>query len=73
MARAGITTESLTAAAAELADEVGFDQVTVSALARRFGVRDASLYHHVASAPQLRARVAARALDERADRRAAAA
>ncbi len=47
MARAGLTPERLTRAAAELADEVGFGNVTVSALARRFGVKDASLYSHV--------------------------
>lgn len=39
MARAGVTVERLTGAAAELADEVGFGNVTVAALARRFGVR----------------------------------
>ena len=33
MARAGLTPQRLTRAGAELADEVGFDQVTVSALA----------------------------------------
>ena len=38
MARAGLTVERLVQAAAELADEVGFDNLTVSALARRFGV-----------------------------------
>lgn len=47
MARVGLTKERLTQAGAELADEVGFDKVTVSALARRFGVKDASLYSHV--------------------------
>lgn len=44
MVRAGLTPERLTRAGAELADEVGFDQVTVSALARRFDVKVASLY-----------------------------
>ncbi|MFE6840670.1 TetR family transcriptional regulator, partial [Streptomyces sp. NPDC057705] len=39
MVRVGLTTERLTRAGAELADEVGFDQVTVSALARRFDVK----------------------------------
>jgi AcrR family transcriptional regulator len=72
MARAGLTAERLTVAAAELADEVGFDQVTVSALARRFGVKDASLYSHVKSAQDLRVRVAVLALAELADRVAAA-
>jgi AcrR family transcriptional regulator len=58
MARAGITVDRLVAAAAELADEAGFEQVTVSALARRFGVKDASLYSHVKSLQDLRHRIA---------------
>jgi AcrR family transcriptional regulator len=68
MARAGLTAERLTQAAADLADEVGFDKVTVSALARRFGVKDASLYSHVRNAHDLRVRVAGLALTELADR-----
>ncbi|QFZ21290.1 TetR/AcrR family transcriptional regulator [Saccharothrix syringae] len=72
MSRAGLTAERLTEGAAELADEIGFDNVTVTALARRFGVRDASLYSHVKNAQELRTRVAALALSELADRVAAA-
>ncbi len=72
MARAGLTPDRLTIAAAELADEVGFQNVTVTALARQFGVRDASLYSHVRSAQELRVRVALLALAELADRVAAA-
>ncbi|WP_158889357.1 TetR/AcrR family transcriptional regulator [Amycolatopsis anabasis] len=72
MARAGLTAERLTRAAAELADEVGFENVTVSALARRFAVKDASLYSHIKNAQDLRARVAVLALAELADRVAAA-
>ncbi|WP_067482428.1 TetR/AcrR family transcriptional regulator [Actinomadura hibisca] len=72
MARAGLTPDRLTRAAAELADEVGFDNITVSALARRFGVKDASLYSHVRNAHDLRTRVAVLALAELADRVAAA-
>jgi AcrR family transcriptional regulator len=70
MARAGLTTERLTRAAAELADEMGFEQVTVSALARRFGVKDASLYSHIRNARDLRVRVALLALAELADQAA---
>lgn len=65
--RAGLTAERLTLAAAELADEIGFDNVTVSALARRFGVKDASLYAHIRNAQDLRVRVALLALAELAD------
>ncbi|MEU7748012.1 TetR-like C-terminal domain-containing protein [Nonomuraea sp. NPDC049158] len=72
MARAGLTAERLTRAAADLADEIGFQNVTVSALARRFDVKPAALYSHVKDVQDLRARVALLALAELADRAAAA-
>ena len=68
MARAGLTPDRLTRAAAELADEVGFDQVTVSALARRFDVKVASLYSHLKNSQELKTRIALFALAELADR-----
>ncbi|MET9823608.1 TetR-like C-terminal domain-containing protein [Streptomyces sp. NPDC006349] len=58
MPRVGLTTDRVVAAAADLADEAGFEAVTVSALARHFGVRDASLYTHVRGLQDLRVRVA---------------
>ncbi len=72
MARAGLTTERVVRAGAELADEVGFGEVTVSALARRFGVQVASLYSHVKSSQDLRTGIALLALEELADRASAA-
>lgn len=72
MVRAGLTPERLTRAGAELADEVGFDRVTVSALARRFDVKVASLYSHLNNSHDLRTRIALLALEELADRGAAA-
>ncbi|MFE6176352.1 TetR-like C-terminal domain-containing protein [Streptomyces sp. NPDC056464] len=72
MARAGLTADRLAAAAAELADEVGFENVSLSALARRFGVKDASLYSHVKNLQDLRTRVALLAGGEMTDRIAAA-
>ncbi|GAA3797038.1 TetR/AcrR family transcriptional regulator [Sphaerisporangium flaviroseum] len=72
MARAGVTAERLTQAAADLADEIGFQNVTVSALARGFGVKPAALYSHIKDARDLRVRVALLALAELADRAAAA-
>lgn len=72
MARSGLTAERLVRAGAELADEVGFDEVTVSALARRFEVRPASLYWHLASSQELKTRIALLALEELADRAALA-
>ncbi|MBP2330318.1 AcrR family transcriptional regulator [Kibdelosporangium banguiense] len=68
MARVGMTAERLTQAAAELADEIGFENVTVSALARRFGVKDPSLYSHIKNAQDLRVRLATLALSELADK-----
>ncbi|MFF4803203.1 TetR/AcrR family transcriptional regulator [Streptomyces sp. NPDC001351] len=70
MARMGLTTERVVRAGAELADEVGFDQVTVSELARRFDVKVASLYSHVSSSQDLKTRIALFALEELADRAA---
>ncbi|MEU9451276.1 TetR/AcrR family transcriptional regulator [Streptomyces sp. NPDC048277] len=72
MPRAGITADRLVAAAAELADEAGFEQVSLSALARRFGVKDASLYSHVRSLQDLRHRIALLAGGEMIDRIAVA-
>ncbi|WP_326597355.1 TetR/AcrR family transcriptional regulator [Streptomyces sp. NBC_01803] len=72
MARVGLTTQRLAQAGAELADEVGFDQVTVSALARRFDVKVASLYSHLRNSQDLRTKIALLALEELADRGAAA-
>src|SRR4051812_50161671 len=56
--RAGLTADRLTEAAADLADEIGFENITLAALAKRFGVKDASLYSHVRSLQDLRTRLA---------------
>ncbi|QQN78728.1 MULTISPECIES: TetR/AcrR family transcriptional regulator [Streptomyces] len=68
MVRAGLTTDRVVRAGAELADEVGFDEVTVSALARRLGVKVASLYSHLKNSQDLRTRIALLALEEMAER-----
>ena len=65
MVRAGLTVERVTIAGAELADEVGFEQVTMSEVARRLGVKDASLYTHVRNVEDLRGRIALLAADEK--------
>ncbi|WP_328960309.1 TetR/AcrR family transcriptional regulator [Streptomyces virginiae] len=65
MARAGLTAERVTVAGAELADEVGLDRVTMSQVARRLGVKDASLYAHVRNLEDLRGRIALLAADEK--------
>lgn len=65
MARAGLTVERVTIAGAELADEVGLDRLTMSQVARRLGVKDASLYTYVRGLEDLRGRIALLAADEK--------
>jgi AcrR family transcriptional regulator len=47
MPRAGLTHERVVAEAAAVADEVGLEQLTLAAIAQRFGVTLPSLYKHV--------------------------
>ncbi|RLP82976.1 TetR family transcriptional regulator [Mycetocola lacteus] len=72
MARAGITPERLIGVGAELADEVGIERVTLAEVARRFDVKTASLYSHVANTAALSEGIALLALTEMADRLAIA-
>jgi AcrR family transcriptional regulator len=72
MPRVGLTPDRITAAAVDLADEVGFENVSLSALARHFGVKDASLYSHVRNLQDLRGRMALLAGGEMIDLIAAA-
>lgn len=72
MPRAGLTSDRVALAAADLADEVGLDQVTLTALAKTFAVATPSLYTHVRSTADLRTRVALLVLEETADLVAAA-
>jgi len=72
MVRVGLTTDRLVGSGAELADEVGFEQVTLSALARRHEVKVASLYSHIANSHDLKTRICLLALEEMAERGAAA-
>ena len=67
MPRAGLNTDRVVAAAAELADEVGPDRLTLSALAARLGVRQPSLYKHVASLDALQQLIAMRGKAEFGD------
>lgn len=54
MPRAGLSRAVIAADAAELADENGWNQLTLAAVAARFGVRQPSLYKHVAGLGELR-------------------
>ena len=58
MARAGLTAQRLTHAGTDLAGDIGFDQVTVSDLARRFDVQLASVQSHVKNSHDLNTRIA---------------
>jgi AcrR family transcriptional regulator len=64
MPRAGLNRPDVIAAAAELADEVGFQELTMGLLARRLGIRTPSLYKHVTDLADLRHGVAIQAMNE---------
>jgi len=70
--RAGLGTAAVVAAGADLADEIGFAELTMGRLAERLGVRTPSLYKHVVSQDDLTRRIAALALHEAADAMGAA-
>lgn len=67
MARPGLTPASVTAAGAALADEVGFDRLSMGLLAERLGVKTPSLYKHVEGQADLAHRIAVLGADELAD------
>ncbi|MDX3609815.1 TetR family transcriptional regulator, partial [Streptomyces sp. FL06-04B] len=71
MARPGLAAERVVRAGAELADEIGFERVTPSELARKLGIKTASLYSHVKNAHDLKTRIALLALEELADQASA--
>lgn len=64
MPRAGLDTDTVVAAAAELADARGLETVTLAGLASRLGVRAPSLYAHIGGLADLRRRIAARGARE---------
>ncbi|MEN0072651.1 MAG: WHG domain-containing protein [Propionicimonas sp.] len=68
MTRAALTSAIVVATAAELADQAGFDEVSLSAVARHLGVRAPSLYAHVRDLAALRDAIAESALCELNDR-----
>ena len=64
MPRAGLTPEVVVAEAARVADEVGYEHLTLAAVAERFGVAVPSLYKHVDGLEWLRSELAVRAISE---------
>lgn len=67
MPRAGLDAASVTAAGAELADQIGLDRVTMSLVAERLGVKTPSLYKHVDGLASLTHRIAVLAAIELGD------
>jgi AcrR family transcriptional regulator len=65
--RAGLNRERVVDEALSVADEVGFDRLSLAAVADRTGVRLPSLYKHIESLDGLRRDVAVRALQELGD------
>lgn len=64
MPRAGLSRDEVVAAAAILADDLGFAGLTMGLLAERLGVRTPSLYKHVENLADLRHRLAIVAMTE---------
>ncbi len=64
---AGLAPASVTEAGAALADEIGFDQLSMGLLAERLGVKTPSLYKHVENLADLVHRIAILAATELAD------
>jgi AcrR family transcriptional regulator len=64
MPRAGLDTEAVVAAAAQLADAQGLGRLTLARLAAALGIRTPSLYAHVDGLADLRARLGARGARE---------
>ncbi len=64
MPRVGLTTQDVAIAAAGLADEMGYANLTMGLLADRLGVRSPSLYKHVDGLADLQHRVATLAMTE---------
>lgn len=58
MPRVGLTPELVVAEAARLADEEGWEALSLAAVAKRFGVAVPSLYKHVDGLPGLRRAIA---------------
>ncbi|CAG7653273.1 WHG domain-containing protein [Paenibacillus allorhizosphaerae] len=63
-ARQGLDRQSVVKTAAELADEVGLEQVTLASLAGRLNVKTPSLYNHIQGLPGLRRELALHGIEQ---------
>lgn len=64
MPRAGLTETAVVEEAERLADDVGLSTLTLAALAQRLGVRQPSLYKHIAGMDALQRSITIRAKNE---------
>jgi AcrR family transcriptional regulator len=64
MPRAGLDSEAVVSAAAELSDVEGLEAVTLTRLAERLGIRAPSLYAHIGGLADLRRQLGARGARE---------
>lgn len=64
MPRVGLSTTEVVTAGAALADEIGFQAVTMQVLAERLGVKPPALYKHVGSLADLQHRIAVHGMTE---------
>ena len=67
MPRAGLTATDVVQAAADIADERGYQQLTIGLVAARLGIRAPSVYKHVSGLAGLQHQLATRAMDELGD------
>ena len=67
MPRAGLTAADVVQAAADIADERGYQQLTIGLVAARLGIRAPSVYKHVSGLAELQHQLAARAMAELGD------
>jgi AcrR family transcriptional regulator len=67
MPRAGLDPAAVTEAGAALADEIGFDRLSMGLVAERLGVKTPSLYKHVTGLADLAHRIAVVATTELGD------
>ena len=72
MPRAGLTAADVVQAAADIADERGYQQLTIGLVAARLGIRAPSVYKHVSGLAELQHQLATRAMSELGDAVAAA-
>ena len=64
MPRTGLTAADIVAAAADIADEIGYDKLAMGLVADRLGVRTPSLYKHIDGLADLQHRIATLAISE---------